>query len=230
MFSRNFWQAALFCIAMAAGTWAAWAVRPKHYIADSKPKVNLETLFPKTFGQWQVDNSIIPIQPPPDLQKVLDATYDSTLARTYRNESGERIMLSVAYGRNQHEGMNTHRPEICYPGQGFPIVQNTARVEQFEFVNRRFVVTKVTAASKRRNEPITYWLIVGDRVTTYGFNHKLVALEYGLKGAIPDGMLVRFSSIDASDPKAYALQKTFIAEMLASMPETARQTVLGRGS
>lgn len=230
MFSRNFWQAALFCIAMAAGTWAAWGARPKHYIADSKPKVNLETLFPKTFGQWQVDNSIIPIQPPPDLQKVLDATYDSTLARTYRNETGERIMLSVAYGRNQHEGMNTHRPEICYPGQGFPIVQNTARVEQFEFVNRRFVVTKLTAASKRRNEPITYWLIVGDRVTTYGFNHKLVALEYGLKGAIPDGMLVRFSSIDASDPKAYALQKTFIAEMLASMPETARQTVLGRGS
>ena len=230
MFSRKFWLAVLFCVTMAAGTWAAWAVRPKAYIADRKPKVNLETLFPKSFGQWQIDNSIIPIQPPPELQKVLDATYDSTLARTYRNAFGARIMLSVAYGRNQHEGMNTHRPEICYPGQGFPIVPNTARVEHIELVDRRFIVTKLTAASKNRNEPITYWLVVGDRVTTYGFNHKLVALEYGLKGDIPDGMLVRFSSIDASDSNAFALQKTFIAEMLASMSETARQTVLGRGS
>lgn len=230
MFRRRFWMACVFCAVMALGTLAAWAGRPSHFIADGKPKVDLQVLFPRQFGQWQVDTTIIPIQPAPDLQKVLDETYDSTLARTYRNSAGERIMLSVAYGRNQHEGMNTHRPEICYPGQGFPIVAGTPRTEFFELFDRRFVVTKLTAAIKSRNEPITYWLIVGDTVTTYGFKHKLVALQYGLRGSIPDGMLVRISSIDPLDAKAHEVQKRFITEMLAFMPENARQIVLGRGS
>jgi EpsI family protein len=215
---------------MGLGALAAMGARPTVFIADAKPKVELESIFPKEFGGWKVDNSIVPIQPPPDLQKILESTYDSTLARTYRNSAGERIMLSVAYGRNQHEGMNTHRPEICYPGQGFPIVANSSNNEYFELLDRRFTVTKLIAATKSRHEPITYWLIVGDKVTTYGFKHKLVALQYGLRGTIPDGMLIRLSSIDPSAPNAFSVQKRFVAEMLASMPESSRQIVLGRGS
>ncbi|MGS0759311.1 exosortase C-terminal domain/associated protein EpsI, partial [Roseateles sp. GG27B] len=52
---------------------------------------------------------------------MLDATYDETLAMTFKNAAGERVMLSLAYGRNQHKGMITHRPEICYPAPGFKL-------------------------------------------------------------------------------------------------------------
>ncbi len=223
-------RAGIFALLMAGAVVMAWAWRPTHFIADSKPRVDLELLIPKVIGDWAIDPSIIPLQPAPDLQKVIAATYDQTLARTYRNSQGDRVMLSLAYGRNQHEGMNTHRPEICYPGQGFPIVPGSPTVTNLSFRGQPVKVTKLVASTRSRNEPITYWLIVGDEITTYGRGHKLVALEYGLRGQIPDGMLIRISSIDPESPHAFAQQERFIDQMLAAMTPAGRATVLGRSA
>jgi EpsI family protein len=226
--SRQLLRACVFALFMAGVVVVAWVWRPTHFIADSNPKVDLEALFPKIIGEWMVDPSIVPLQPAPDLQKVIAETYDQTLARTYRNASGDRVMLSVAYGRNQHEGMNTHRPEICYPGQGFPIVPGSPTVSTLAFRGQPLKVTKLVASTRSRNEPITYWLIVGDEVTTYGRGHKLVTLEYGLRGKIPDGLLIRISSIDPDATHAFALQARFIDQMLGAMTPAARVAVLGR--
>jgi EpsI family protein len=222
-----FLRAGLFALAMAAATAVAFAWRPSHFLADSKAPVKLETMVPASFGAWTIDPSIVPLQPAPDLQKVIAETYDQTLARTYRNAKGDRIMLSIAYGRNQHEGMNTHRPEICYPAQGFPIVSESSRLTSLSFEGRPVKVTKLVAATRSRHEPITYWLIVGDQITTYGRGHKLVALEYGLRGLIPDGMLIRISSVDPEDERAFGLQERFIVDMLAAMTPASRFAVLG---
>jgi EpsI family protein len=222
-------RSSVFATLMGAAFVVASAWTPTHYIADDKPKVALEALFPKTFGDWEVDTTILPIPPAPDLQKVIDATYDQTLARTYRNSRGQRVMMSVAYGRNQHEGMNTHRPEVCYPAQGLPIVRAGKR-EAVIAQSTSIPVTRLVAAKDARNEPITYWVIVGDQNTTFGRAHKLATLSYGLKGKIPDGMLLRFSSIDANDSQAFAVQERFIEELLAGMTPTNRLAILGRPS
>ena len=36
-------------------------------------------------------------------------------------------MLSIAYGKNQSDALQLHKPEICYPAQGFTLLakQNT---------------------------------------------------------------------------------------------------------
>ncbi len=224
----NLLRACMFAVLMAAAVLVAWAWRPTHFLADSKPRVDLESLIPRKIGDWDVDPTLIPLQPAPDLQKVIAETYDQTLARTYRNDRGDRIMLSMAYGRNQHEGMNTHRPEICYPGQGFPIVPGSSQQVVLPFHGQPVMVTRLVAESASRIEPITYWLIVGDTITTYGRGHKWVALEYGLRGKIPDGMLIRISSIDRQSERAYALQQQFIGQMLDAMTPSGRLAVLGR--
>ncbi|MBS0446506.1 MAG: EpsI family protein [Proteobacteria bacterium] len=225
--SKPMLRATVFAVLMACAVLVAAAWMPRRYLADEKPKFQLAQMFPERFAGWEVDPSIVPVQPAPDLQKVLDATYDQTLARTYRNARGDRVMLSIAYGRNQNEGMNTHRPEICYPAQGLPISAASVRGD-LPFGKIEIPVTRLVATKDARNEPITYWLIVGDRITHFGDGHKLATLRYGLSGRIPDGMLVRISSIDPDSQRAFALQQRFADDMLGAMSATARTTVLGQ--
>lgn len=230
MFDRITLRALVFALLMASAVAVAWVWRPHTFLADQRPRIDLETLVPQRIGEWIIDPSIIPLQPAPDLQKVIAETYDQTLSRTYRNPAGERIMLSMAYGRNQHEGMNTHRPEICYPGQGFPIVPGSPQLSAVNFNGQPIKVTKLVASTGSRNEPITYWLIVGDEITTYGSGHKLATLKYGLRGVIPDGMLIRISSINRDNAQAFALQAAFIDSMLGSIAPANRVALLGRSA
>lgn len=215
----------ILVIAMVSASGLAIALRPTERVMDSAPKIQLEKMIPTNFGDWQVDNSIVPIQPPPDLQKVIDATYDQTLSRTYIDRYGNRLMLSIAYGGTQHEGMNTHRPEICYPAQGFQI--GSQRLEYLLAEERQLPLHRVVAQQGTRHEPITYWLVVGNELTEFGFQHKLTTLKYGLTGRIPDGMLIRVSTIERDDKRAFQIQDSFIKAMLAAVAESDRIRLLG---
>ncbi len=189
----------------------------------------LAAIVPREFAQWQVDRSIIPVPPSPDLQRVLDATYDETLARTYRNAQGQRVMLSMAYGRNQHKGMNTHRPEICYPAQGFKLLSPGATA-QLGSAARNIPVVRLVAGLGPRIEPITYWLLVGEHITPFGYPQRWVAIQYGLRGLIPDGVLVRVSTIDADAARAFVVHEQFITELLAALPPQHRSRLIGQAS
>jgi EpsI family protein len=219
-------RALLLAVVMLAAALLAIAITPRNFMSDKYPREKLADIVPRTFGQWQVDTSIIPVPPSPDLQQVLDATYDETLALTYRNQAGQRVMLSLAYGRNQHKGMNTHRPEVCYPAQGFRLTQGSQPVK-LSFGGQQIDATRVVAAMGARNEPITYWLLVGDRITHFGYPQRSVALRYGLQGVIPDGVLVRVSSVDSDNASAFATQEAFIAELLTAVPVNKRARLLG---
>jgi len=135
-------------------------------------------------------------------------------------------MLSIAYGGAQHEGMNTHRPEICYPAQGFKIVRE-AEVSLIQTHVKPISVRRLVAAQGVRNEPITYWLIVGDQLTSFGIGHKLTTLKYGLTGRIPDGMLVRVSSVDPNNDEAFKRQEAFVAQMITALAPEHQYLLLG---
>ena len=213
---------------MAAACALAVAITPRVFLADLNSREKLSSIVPTKFGEWSVDDSILPVPPSPDLQKVLDATYDETLALTFKNAAGDRVMLSLAYGRNQHKGMITHRPEICYPAQGFKLSSGVAD-GAIDINGKALPVKRVVATMGPRNEPITYWVMVGDEITQFGYPHRWVAIRYGLKGEIPDGVLVRVSSISADDGKAFALQDGFIQELLAGISPQKRGRLLGSG-
>jgi EpsI family protein len=211
---------------LAASAAAAWS-RPTRQQAEFGPSISLVEMFPERFGDWFVDPTIVPVQPSPELQKVIAETYDQTLARTYRSaEEGYRIMLSVAYGGRQTEGMNTHQPEICYPAQGMSIRKSGWR-SRINVADRTLPINRLVAGHGARNEPISYWLVVGRNITDFGLQHKLATLKYGLTGRIPDGMLVRVSSIDENEARSFAMQDRFVREMLANLSPVHRQHLLG---
>jgi EpsI family protein len=79
-----------------------------------------------------------------------------------------------------------------------------------------------------RQEVVTYWVLMGDEATTSNTQRKWVAIRYGLKRQIPEGMLIRVSSINPEMDKAIPLHKDFINQLMVSMPENQRERVIGR--
>jgi EpsI family protein len=203
----------------------AHITRPTVHLADQQAKVDLEALFPKEFGSWRVDASQPVSIVSPDVEAQLKSLYAQTVTRTYVGSQGERIMLSVAYGGDQSDATRAHRPDVCYPVQGFDILSNVdARIDVGEI---ELPVRHMLAKQGQRYEPVTFWFVVGEHIAVSGQQQKLAQLRYGVRGIIPDGMLVRVSSIDRNTATAYQGQARFIADMRAAMPQPARLRVFG---
>ena len=212
------------CMFAAAGV--ALALKPTAKVADAGPKIDLETLIPKSFGDWKIDESIAPLLVSPELQAKLDEIYNQTLTRTYVNSRNERIMLSIAYGGDQSDSMAVHKPEVCYPAQGFEILKNKA--DTFSTGEGDIPVKRLVATQGRRIEPITYWATVGDTVAVSGVKSKLQQMKYGLTGKIPDGLLFRISSIQADESAAYRNQDDFTRALIGALTPEGKQRIIGR--
>jgi EpsI family protein len=173
---------------------AARLLQPTHRLAEHKPRIALGLQVPESFGEWRLDRSVVPVVPDPGLQAMLDSLYSQTLARTYVNASGQRVMLSIAYGSDQgNEATAVHRPEFCYSAQGFRV--DGSGTDLLALGNVRVPTQRLVARLGQRNEPITYWVTLDEVATLPGLGRKLQQIRFGLNGQIPDGMLVRVSSI-----------------------------------
>ena len=219
------WKAVLVLVLALLSSLAAYAWRPTQHLADMRPKLELAQLFPHSFGGWTEDTRG-PVQlVSPDQQAVLNKIYNQTLSRTYVNSAGERVMLSVAYGGDQSDGTRAHRPDVCYPAQGFQLRSDgsaTLSAGTHQVRSRQLV-----AQLGNRIEPITYWITVGERVALTGTDQKLAQLAYSTRGVIPDGMLVRVSTIDHNAEHAYAVHRQFIEELARSISGANRARVFG---
>jgi EpsI family protein len=221
-------RTAIFMAAlMVAASVSAVVMRPTEMLADIGPKVDLETMVPKQFGDWRLDNTIVPLLPSPDVQAQLNKIYNQTLARTYLNGRGQRIMLSIAYGGDQSDAMQVHLPEVCYAAQGFQV--KSSAPSQIAIGDTGIPVRRVIATLNSRIEPITYWITVGDEVVNSGAKRKLAQLTYGFTGRVPDGFLVRVSSI-GRDEGAYELHAGFLRDMINAMTTDARNRLVGRNA
>ncbi|MDQ2779690.1 MAG: EpsI family protein, partial [Pseudomonadota bacterium] len=143
-------------------------MRPTYRMSEHKPPIKLATQIPEAFGDWKIDRSIVPVLPDPGLQAALDVLYSQTLARTYVNSYGQRMMLSIAYGSDQsNEATAVHRPEFCYSAQGFR-VQNLGK-EFWQIGLSKVPVAHLVASLGQRVEPITYWVTLAEKATLPGF-------------------------------------------------------------
>jgi len=210
--------AALMCGASVAG----YAARPSTKAEQLGTSISLDTMVPKTFGEWSElpDRSVQVVNP--QTQELLDKLYSQLLTRTYVNKQGYRIMLSMAYGDDQRGGLQAHRPEVCYPAQGFKLgkVEDGQLATAFGDIDVRRLATNYGA----RNEPVTYWLTVGDQVIKSKIDKRIAEIRLGLTGQIPDGLLFRVSSIDNDDARGFAMQQKFAADMMTAVsPDTRRK-------
>jgi exosortase B len=207
---------------MVGSALAAPLLKPVH---AEGPALMLESMVPQAFGDWSIDPTIVPIAPTADVQAKLERIYSQTVSRTYVNSAGEHMMLTVAYGGDQSDALKAHRQEVCYTAQGFTI--HDLHGDQLAVQGGSIPVTRMLAVREERSEPVTYWFTMGDRVVRGRVERLATQLREGLAGRIPDGMLVRVSSISPDAPAAYAAQQSFVTALLAAMPSPDRARFAG---
>lgn len=210
--------------AMALSAWLGVALQPER--ADAARRPPLETSIPVEFGEWRVESRApTPLIPNADLGEKKE--YSDRLVRTYRSVKGELVMLSIAYNGEQRGDLKAHRPEFCYRGQGFDI----NAVQDGELATRfgTFPVRRMLARSWRRDEPITYWMTIGDEVRLPGIGRHMAMFAHGLSGETADGMLVRVSSLDPDAASAWKLHQRFVEALLERLPVRDRARLAGLG-
>jgi EpsI family protein len=213
-------------VLMVASAIGGELLRPTERLADIKPRIVLEHAIPEAFGDWRVDKNIRPILPDPSLQAALDALYSQTLARTYVNGRGQRVMLSIAYGTDQsNEATAVHRPEFCYSAQGFRVQGLGAKT--LNIAGSSVPTARLVAQVGQRVEPIMYWVTLDEAATLPGVGRKLQQIRYGLMGQIPDGMLVRVSSLSTDLDQSFTLQQAFLEQMHDAVPSQLRTRFFG---
>lgn len=212
-------------VLMVAAALTAWATHPHILLADQRSKIDLEHLLPKEFGDWhelqQSKAQIINPQQSALLQKL----YTQTLSRSYVNSDGVVIMLSIAYGANQSDGVALHYPEVCYPAQGFQMLSKENGTLSTRLGD--IPVKRLMAKLGNRSEPVTYWSTLGDQVVRGGIQTKLAQIQFGLKGQIPDGLIFRVSTIDADAAAAFSIHQQFVAALVNDLSPPERERLAG---
>jgi EpsI family protein len=211
---------------MLLSAWAGHGLRPDSLDGRNRPPLQVANLVPEQIGEWYWVAQPFRASDVA-LQKKIDSVYEQTLERTYRRNDGVMIMLSIAYGSNQSgDGFQVHRPEYCYSAQGFSVkAHGDVRIAGLQ---SRLDTRRLVARRSDRVEPISYWITVGEYVELPGLRRKLAQLRYGLQGEIPDGMIIRVSSIDARIENAFEIHEHFLRSWLGASAPDARQRFFGK--
>lgn len=212
---------------MLASAGAAKVTTPTVRLSEVLPPLPLESVIPTRFGDWSQELQTPAQVVDPQLQDELKRIYTQIISRTYVNaRSGERIMLSIAYGRDQSDTTQVHYPEICYPAQGFQVTSNNKGV--LNTADGAIAVRRLeTNLDSQRYEPVTYWTTVGDRVVNNRIDKKLAEMHYGFQGEIPDGLLFRVSAINRDSAAAFRTEDAFVADMEKQLDRASRLRLMG---
>lgn len=227
-------QVVLVSIALLTSAILAQVLEPRELMARTAA-IHLETAIPRQFDGWTEVPNMQPIVPA-DPEGVVDPDanngriYSQEVGRGYVDRSGNVVMLLVAYGPVQNYRLKAHRPEMCYTAAGFRISGKHA--DQLTLGNEQnpLKLTRLIAQREARFEPISYWMRVGNDIATGVVDRQIIRLKYGLRGIIPDGALIRISTVGLSEEMAFKVQDRFIRDFLAAVAPQDREFFAGTRS
>ena len=187
-------------------------------------KDELDKIIPLKVDNWTYETTSGLVLPPPDqLARLL---YDQQVTRSYSAPDQLPVMLLLAYGSSQGGMLQIHRPEICYPASGFHLTET--RVTSIPLPGGHAIASRsFSASSDTRVEQVLYWTRIGDMLPTSWSGQRVAVVRANLAGLIPDGLLVRLSTVSADPAQAQATLKRFAAAMLSEMPVPARKMLIG---
>jgi len=214
----------LFGGTMLAAAGIAYARMPR--LADMAiGKNGLDKIVPLTVGNWRYASASGLVLPPPDQLEQL--IYDQQVTRTYEATDALPVMLLMAYGSSQSGMMQVHRPETCYPSGGFQLSET--KVMQMPLDNgHSFPVRFFTATSDTRTEHVLYWTRIGPMIPTSWSGQRMAVMRSNLAGYIPDGLLMRVSTISNDQGQALAVLQRFVREMLVASGNRGRPLLIGK--
>jgi len=209
---------------MAASAIVGTVLRPTAKIGAVGPRYVLEEVVPKQFGDWKLQRQAVTQVINPQTQELLDQLYGQVLTRTYVDPNGYEIMLSLAYGDDQRGGLkaHVHKPEICYPAQGFTVDAETEADIATPF--GRIAARRLNTSRGQRKEPVSYWVVMSGTGVSFGHTVKqrMVEIRLALTGQVPDGLLFRVSSLDDTPTHAFERQDAFVSDLMKALGPTDR--------
>lgn len=212
--------------AMGGASALAMISHPAPRTSGADGRIDLDSLFPEHFDGWRVDEAARAIVRPALREGQRYGFYDQVLERTFVDASGQRIMLSVAFGGEQSASLQLHRPEVCYRASGYQV--RDVHGETVTVAGLPIPVTKLEAEMPGRFEPITYWTLLGGEVVADSSGFRWRRLSFAARRQLLDGMLVRVSSIGADTKAAFELHRRFADSMLRAMSPADRVKVIGQ--
>jgi EpsI family protein len=224
-------QVVLVSIALLGSAIMAEVLTPRELMARTA-SINLETAIPRQFGGWTLLPNIQPLTPS-DPEGIIDPdaknapVYSQEVGRSYIDRSGNVVMLMVAYGPVQNYRLKAHRPEICYTAAGFRISGKHGEELSYSQKQQPLKLTRLVAERETRYEPISYWMRVGNDIATGVVDRQLIRLKYGLRGIIPDGALIRVSTVGLAKDMSFKVQDQFIHDFLKAVEPQDRKFFTG---
>jgi EpsI family protein len=215
MISRSRRDTLVLAVAMGGTAALAALSKPAPYGGGNGESIDLDQIFPQQFGVWRVDEASRAFVRPALRAGQRYRIYDQVLERTFINDQGQRVMLSVAFGSEQSASLQLHRPEVCYRAGGFEVSGTKAGL--LTLAGRALPVTRLVAKMPGRIEPITYWTLLGGEVVSDPRDFRWRRLSFAAQRKLLDGMLVRVSSIDADPAAAFLTHDRFAYDLILAL-------------
>ncbi len=221
-------DALVLAAAMAAASALASLARPPPHGSGDGDRIDLDRMFPQQFGTWSVDEVTRAFVRPAAMQGRRYSIYEQVLERTFIDDRGQRVMLSVAFGSEQSATLRLHRPEACYRAGGYQVRGTHGHV--LTLAGQSVPVTQLQAEMPGRLEPITYWTLIGGELVSDPGSFRWHRLGFAARRKLLDGMLVRVSSINIEPTSAFELHGRFADDLMRAVAPDDRIRVIGRPS
>lgn len=194
---------------------------------------DLENNIPKAFGEWSLAPVLIQQVSLASDNNMQNQVYDDVLMRTYINKQGEKVMLALAYVKEQRQDVKVHQPDNCYPAQGFQMLQSELTTFKIDANKYPIIGKNQVYMGSTHREAVSYWIRVGDDTFLSGLQMRLKTIKDGvLKQRFDDGMLVRVSSeltADEDTKKLFHLHERFLNDLTASVTGNKRRLLVPAG-
>lgn len=189
--------------------------------------MTLEQAVPKSFGRWREHPGggvIAPTTP----NSLADRLYSATLSRIYYpvDDSGPPVMMLIAYGGEQSDLLQLHRPESCYPAVGLAIAQREVGNVPLRG-GGQVPSVMLSAVGQDRIEDIVYWTRLGEDMPRTAAEQRSDRLRAAMRGTVGDGMLMRASTVRADGTPYWPYISGFLGDMVAALPPKARPGFVG---
>lgn len=201
----------------------AQALVPRHKVS-LLGTAQLDSLIPRALPGFAAlsDGGVIAPAPKGSLA---DRLYSQTTQRVYQTPEGDVVMLLIAYGATQSDQLQLHRPETCYPAVGFQVSDGADRL--LAVGGGKVPVRRLSAQLDQRVEQILYWTRIGEDLPLSGGEQRQVRFRNALSGILPDGVLVRMSTLTGDIARGDAVNELFARTLLARLAPEGRRVLLG---
>ena len=208
--------------ALTATAVVAFAREPRETMRRLKPG-ELESMIPIRIGQWGFETRSGLVLPPD--YPLAKSLYSDVLTRVYVSEDRPPVMLLIAYSNTQNGMLQLHRPEVCYPAGGYTLTETKTKalaISPGVAIPARFF----SAESPARTEQVMYWTRIGTESPTSWIDQRAAVIRANLKQVIPDGILVRISTVLPDYGSAEPVLREFAASLVKELQSNGRKLLV----